>query len=805
MNTISRTGLALVLFLMMICTTVAAAPPAPERTGIVTDPAGLLTSSQARQVEQELQGRDYEVLLLTAKGLNEQEGEQLANTAYDQWGLSGNQLMLVVTTSPNYVHLVFDNEQLQTAVSKTKAKNAKGIVDLNFVPLAGQGRVAEGILAISNYVNDLPRVAGPGLGGAAVSSGISGATLTTIAVSVILLLAAVLLGMRYRRMARTRKHLEEAKRLYAEAQPVLNGLLFSDIFQELEKGFLQGETRKQAEELEAAVLAFQGESGSLEERLQAQRAAFFGKAAEEKSARKLAQDVGDYMSRLEPYRTRLTEFEKQSAQVRRSVEQAKEQFAAANSLVEAWAAKTSYPLSVMKMRVQEAQAELEKADELDEFDYLQAGSSAQTSLKQLEAIRISIDVLGKLEAEHPRYLPRVQSLEEELRSIAARERLLLTDGDPYAILQKTSNAVPQLAARLQEGDAEEAQRTAGRIEEGLSSARALVEEMIHNRDSALEAVRELEGLVQELTDFDRVYRNESDKLGADFAANHRHEQTERYNRLLQAQEEMVRLLSEVRSEVAADVQEYRRAAEQSGKALQLAAEIRQLRQLILGYYDSLNQRVRSVQSHLQQVQERFYQASSSFGQLGVNRTELAGMITDGIRSTEDLQRQMEGSGLDVDRLEEQLQRSAADSLRVAEQVQQLVQEKEEAVRHLRKFEEEYRSRHARYSRSISLSRYSSGYGTLAEESERLIAQGLFVEAMGQIAAGEQILAQMDRDYQRHVSAERARRNGPGGPGGGGRSSGSSGWGGQGGRSSGSSGWGGGRSGGGGRSSGSSKW
>ncbi|WP_217560746.1 TPM domain-containing protein [Paenibacillus sp. GbtcB18] len=804
MKTIRVIGLALLL-IFLTCTAVFAAA-VPRNNGIVTDPVGLLTQTQARQVESGLKNKDYEVFVLTAKGLTESEGERLANEAYDQWGLNRNQLMLVITTQPNFVHLVYENEQLAAAVSRSKAKDAKGIVDLKFVPAAGEGKIGEGILAVSGYVNSL---AGAGASSGNVgdngASNARGGGMASI-LPVVLGLAVIGAGFwafwQYKRRSAARKRLAEAKQLLDETRPVLNGMLFSEVFQDLEKQFLQGETKEKAAELENAVVRLQGESEELAGRLAELKLPFLINAKAEAETRKLFQAVQEFAGKVGPYGTRLAEIEKQSTEVRKSVDRAKSCIAEAEEAVEALARRTGYPLTVLRKHAEQAKAAYAKADELDEFDFMQAASSVEAALKELDFIRKSVKDFEALEEREPGFLPAIQASEQELRERTRQEGLLLTDGDPYALLKQAREETARLGTLLEAGDTEEGGRSAAAIEENMGAARSLVEAMIADRESARKTAHEIEELTGDLGSFDRAYPEESLKIARDYAEVHRREQQADYTRMTRAREELGRRLTEIRSGLAPDVQKYRSAREAGTEAQALMTEIRELRARILGYHDSLDARVRTVRHALDEERGRLRQAASAFGELQVESPELSAMIGDGESRLAELEQLAQAPVLDVDLLEERQRGLSVQAGQAAERVQQLLREKEETLRTIRQLEGEYRSRHARYGGSMSLSPYSSGYDTLMEESRRLIARGLFAEAMQRISSGQQLLEQMDRDYQRRMYEEQLRRRGPGGPGGGG-SSGSSGWGGGGGRSSGGSGWGGGSSGG--RSSGSSKW
>jgi hypothetical protein len=160
---------------------------------------------------------------------------------------------------------------------------------------------------------------------------------------------------------------------------------------------------------------------------------------------------------------------------------------------------------------------------------------------------------------------------------------------------------------------------------------------------------------------------------------------------------------------------------------------------------------------------------------------------------------------------------------ICSKTDELIAEKHEIELLQRDFVERYSKTAARFSGKASLSKYSSNYVSIIEETQGNVALGAFSQAVISLSQGQRLIQQMESDYHRIAEAERQRQaqerarrsknNFPGGgsgwgggsSGGSSRSSGGSNWGGGGGssRSSGGSSWGGG--GGSSRSSGGSSW
>jgi hypothetical protein len=172
--------LLLITLLLLMFGSPLYAAAVPNNAGRVTDAAGLFNSSQVKQIEDGLKGKGFEIFVLTARGLSESAAEQLGSDAYSSWKLGPKQLVMVVAAEPGSVHIVYDNEELAKSVSRTEAGNTKGILDLHYAPAAGKGNAADGIVAVSNYVNSLQVSAPTGPTGQAPVPAPSGAPVGAI-------------------------------------------------------------------------------------------------------------------------------------------------------------------------------------------------------------------------------------------------------------------------------------------------------------------------------------------------------------------------------------------------------------------------------------------------------------------------------------------------------------------------------------------------------------------------------------------------------------------------------------------------
>lgn len=827
-----------VIALLFLSAATVHAAALPEQAGVVTDPVRLFDTNEAEQIAKSVQNQKVELFLLTARGLDEKEGEQLANDAYDQWKLSEDQVMLVVTVEPNYVHLVFDNQSLASLVSQSDARNAKGVIDHTFVPLAKQGKIAEGVIAVSRYLNELQEPASkeqtptpasqppvtatptpqpqPTLEmeakptsqepASAEVTPSSPATPDTPSAqekswmpTILTLLALVclwLLGRQTLLMIQSKRLLALTRTIHAEAAPLINKTMVSELFREMEKGFIQGETMKKVAQLEQATLSLHNQSQHLQEQLEKQKVPLWSSLKFRQGLWDLYEVVQQHKQQAEQNQAQVTEMEELSIRVRQAVEHAKQRIGDMTALVEAFAQETSFSLSQKKKELEHVTQLLAKADNLDEFDFLQAEGFVTEAHQLFDQMSISMSELKDQIKLHRDFPLRIQFREEELRRIVSREQFLLTDADPFAMLQEAADEVSRMAVHLETGHSHEAKRSTQKIEDRLQHATKVVTQMIQHRDHSLETVRKIEKLLAELKPFDDVFQQEMTELKRQFAEVHIQEQSSRYADIKRSRKTLEELLIEIKAAVDPLVQQYERAHQRSKQANQLLSHIENLREQCLSYREMLEEKAWSVSNRFVEEKNLFYQSVSSYEELETEFRNMRSSITEIEIEMERLRGLLAKQHVDLYQIEEQLSTFERIVDEFAHRVQSLVREKEMTIRQCIQFQNDFLERWVFYAGEINLSRYNRQFEELQENVDRLIQLGLYADASLKLSEARSILAQMDREYQQ------SSRNSGGGSynwSGGGSSSGSSSWSSSG-SSSGSSSWGSSGS-----SSGSSSW
>lgn len=795
--------LAVAVVLLMLTPILSVSASSPQRSGIVTDEAGLFTDSQIRQLENELSGGKYTVYVLTESGLSEGEAARLSAQTYDAWGLGSNELLLFIVTDPNMVYLELKNSSLG---------NAQRIIDRAFVPAAQDDGPAAGALAVGEYVN--------GAGGASSGSGglgglLAGGTwLYAILALAVLGIAGYVLFSMFQSGSKVKKRAAELRNRQKTTAAVVDGIMVSELFREVEMGFVQGETLKEAEGISREAVELHQSAESLSARLAAFRPGTFASRAQRKELDTLTREVEDWERRVTTLHDRFEQVSASFAEVRRRVKEGKEVEQETRQALEKLKNDTGYPLTTLQRELDDAAALLAKADGLDEFDVMQASAPAEQSLSRLTEISGYVESLSGLASEAAQWPERIVGTERELRPVTEREGLLLTEEDPFRVLSEAGAETQRLNALIQAGDVPAAKQSAERIASQIAEAKDIVKRRLESRSTSAESLQDAQALLREIEGFAPRYEQELTELRGRYAESHLGTQRGRREEIDRSEEEIRRLLPEIRSALNPQVQYYKAAREKSDRVDELAARSRELMREALGYADELDAQQRAAQQRFEGARSIFRQAGAIYRSMGVSMPEYDRALQSAESEGEAAAAALRSEPIDLLRAEPLLaayERNASD---FARHIRELQERRDQAMRQLEQLNGDFTGREQTYRRYLRTNSYAGRYGGFENEARRLIAAGRFEDALAQAAFGRQVLEEMERDYRRAV--QRANNNnrggggfgggfgGPGGGGrpGGGRSSGGSSWGG-GGRSSGSSSWG--KGGGGGRSSGSSKW
>lgn len=840
---------ALLVFLFLFGSTVQAAV-APKPGGHLLDSADLFTQDDAKKIEAGVAGRTYELFVSTAVSLSEADGEQLANDTYDAWHLAGNQLMLVITVKPNFLHLVYENAELDNLVSASEAHNTKGILDVAFVPKAKGGDVAAAVLAVSDFVNSLnpsasatpsagptpakqakPEKAGEPDGAekmeekAAKERGASIGGVLLLLFAVFVLLPALIVWLVIRLIARLRsgkklRGIRGAHRQHAEA---INTMMVSDLFHEFDLGFMQEASKQRTGDLQRQVLQLLERSEEIGERLGKFRPSFFFTGKNNPRLEAFRAELEQENEQLVPLQATFAELSATLSEVRRLVGEANQRAGFLTAAVEELAQQSANPLSALRDQLNRALELYAKADKVDEFDFVQAAPQIRAAHDNFNEVENGVHRLRELIPALPLLLPRITACEAELRPILERERLLCVDGDPFQMLKAAREDVPRLGAAIAAGEASRADERSQAIEAAIRGAKELVEGMIRHRDGALQAASEVGALLRGFADLEVRFRAEQERLGETFASVHMKEQEDRQVRMREMIGELKRMLAEIESLLHIDVQKYRAAFAVGEKAHLVCQELTALHEECFAYRQSLERTLNEQSDRSARLHELYNHSHAAYEKLQLRMLEPEEAMADCEAGLQETQLQLGAPGKDMYRIVSALDTCEERVEQFDRLVGQLAHLYSLVYQSLEQLRKDYTKRKRRYRRTINVGIYDADFQAAVESIEQAVKVGSFEEAQQLIASGQTILAYMDSGFQhqralddaadRHRreleaeerrrraawdaeerrkrakwEAEEKRRHGSGG-GRSGRSSGSAGWGGGNERSSGSASWG----------------
>ncbi|WP_458120905.1 TPM domain-containing protein [Paenibacillus sp. Z6-24] len=547
-NKLQRNRYILVTLVLLLTVTIciqAGTAQAAEQQGHIMDNAGLFSEKDISRMNARLDHHTYDLYVITDTGMSQSEGMKLANQIYDQSGFSGNQLLLFITTDPNYVHLVFDNEELRERIGRSNAGSIEGVTDSQFVPYARKGDLAGGVIAVNDYLNGLGDLSNDnknsppsGYESAALSDQIShslrqvtfyvlGGGLAA-ALLTLLIVRAVASEKLHRRQARLRAQVDEWNER-------LDSIAVADVSILQENGSISGST---PDRVNAWVQQIQYQSSQLHTlrgHIDSRQISLFSTA---KPARELS-----------------------------GLEQ---------------------QLNVQIGQIEELLHQYEQADGLPNMSYtqLEAAVPGMERMDNIEAVHALSEQLP--EQQSRQLLDMIERTDRELHMIVEQERLMVNNDNPFALLGHAREGAIRLQEMLAQGDRGSCVDSIRRIEQDIREARGLVADLIRFREQSSELLNLAPQQLDELKLLPDRYEKEVQLLREQYARVHVQEQRDRYAKLQELHLQVEQLLPQIAAALDENYQQYRQANALCTEVRVMLEQMRQHRSALLGYRDELD-------------------------------------------------------------------------------------------------------------------------------------------------------------------------------------------------------------------------
>lgn len=766
-----------------------------QQQGFVRDDAGLFSSSEIYKLNTELSGQEYQMYVNTATGMDEAQGLAYANQIYDRSNFDKNDIVLVITTNPNYVHLVFQNAVLANKIANSNERTVQGVTDNEFVPSAQDGDIVGGVLAVNKYINHVPfttvisqKLAQVGLNwGSAIALLIGGIALIWFLIWLII---------RLNQMGKLRTRRQQIQVQHDQIATSLNSLIVSDLFKELEMGFVTGQTKEMIEQLQAQLMKEHAHIAILQQQIDAVRISISSVKKSATDLEQIEQQQTEWATDMANVQKHHQEIDELSRTVRGMVEASKVNLEQVKQTVANLEKQYQYPLTAMKDRIATIEHILQEADQLDEFDFIKAKEPAERADQWLDVLLEDIRLYGEWVQRSQRYTAEIDNTEHELRPIVEREKLKLTVDDPFRLLEHARAEEIRLTQLLAGGNVELIRQSMTVIEQDIAEARQLVSDLIRFRD---ESNKTLMMAQQQMTDFrtmPEVYNQEVSRLQGEYANVHIQEQGARYQEIQKRQGEVNILTPQMVNALHDQIQQYRQANIWSEQVRESLSRMEELRTEITSYKDLLDNQKQSEKQRLANLQADYQRANEQQAAIRVHPDDTQQVQATSYDALEQAQQILSGSLLNMSKVKEAVDHAATCTKIFVDRVEELTRQRQEAVEAIEGLLQEHRNLSARYF-TTAITTHVPMLHVLIEELQQLVSQGYFVQAQQKAQEGESILQFIALEYKAiyDQEQERKRRQRSSGGGSGGSSSGG------GSRSSSSSSWSGGSS----RSSGSSKW
>ncbi|WP_379142197.1 TPM domain-containing protein [Paenibacillus sp. sgz500992] len=732
-------SLFLIISLLWMPSIYAAAIPAQQ--GLVTDEAGLLSTQEAATVAAIAEGDRYTIRVLTVDSLDGAEPGAYATDVYDSWGLTPQDVLLLISAGDQRVELNFKNPGLQGYINSwSQAQGGAldtaaitGLLDTYFNPYAREGDFAGGIRSM---IQKLHSFGGTGSSGSS-SPGLGLLKMAGIVIGIALLaLVLYVLFTGLRRRGQLRSQQEQLADLLVRANRALESL---QPFQ----GIVQGKTGEMVEGISKRLSAQLVEISVLQSS-QSSQPPFYRLKALKAASSQLQQTETAFRSSLEEEEQHIAVISDADRNVKQQITELKKEAPELNLQLQSAVKETGYGLQEIADDLKELAEETAKADELELFDPIAAQDmtvEAQEKQAQIEQDLQDVDTYDDKLNDFPGVLAAARST---IAALIEQNSLHNMKVKPYENLDQASAAAATLEAPLRSGDMDEVRKIAARMDTLLGDAIAMTERQALIRQN-------------NLRDLDTV--------------------RSRWSELSQRRNELNSRISEARSRFAEiHLTHLEEVMETAGTQLrQGAGEVPQIETWTSdqrGEYDNARNSLDQLLKLQEETAQKFDNVGESLNMLGQRLANVTRLLPEGQERVDTAQRRLQSKGIAS---RSQFQLSLIPEYGELEQrlsIRPYNLDELEAVAHA----------------------YESQISSFVEEANRLVRQKEEEERLAQLA----IL----REQQRR---EQARKRGSSSGGfDGGRSSGGSSWGG-GGRSTGGSSWGGGGGKSGRNSSGGSKW
>jgi len=780
--------LLMIALLFLPATAMAAAYP--DQDGYVTDEAGILSGSDIAAIEEAVKQASFDLYVYTTDDLNDTPLDEYATGLYSAWSLQADDALLIIDMGYREAYLEMSiNSELERALLNSAEYSGQDsysrLLDDTFIPYAIDGDYGSGIVAV---INELERLltsynqgtsvpANPGTGqGSSVptpsvqtpsspsaspsgtaTNGPDGALIFGAIIGLVLFAVVLFQWSQRRAVKRQYTELQEA---YRTALGAINKL-------EQELGPLvqlsRGESLTYLKSLQDRHYELLQASTEYRSELDAFKLPVWVSGHVRSALGALTQRVQSFQQQADELQAAVNQYKSRENEVSEQIKASQQEWQTAERTLASLIQTSGWRFEMLAQDLQHLEQKLEEYIDAVTFDPLSVEENVRTLDGQLNQLTQHIRDAERCAGERAQLPERISSARSKIDQFVRNEQLILSEIDPYAILDEMPNQLSQLEHALHGGDAARAAEIVDLMNGRIKEAVHLVTDSVAARDWNSQAEEQIRSQLARFSpshitqigeQLTRVQERYEEHHWADIPA--------KITMIADTAAQIGKQLPEAYRLNDAAQQRYlecRRRLEQFLSSLQ---EMRELSEEISGRREWLDQRFNELSDRTAQIKHQYAACMTDVRKHSLPNT---GQITEAISRTEaalaELERMLTASLRNVDALTESVNAAADACASLRHIVQSTIARKQEAERLAGQLHSNFRSTSSSCTRFVNTSSYRKRYDVIAGAIIQAIQIGDYDHVRSCVKEGEALIKQMRHEYQvklaAHQEAERRRR------------------------------------------------
>lgn len=809
-----RRCLAVILLFTILLPNVIYADAIPAKDGYVQDLAGMIPKESISAVEQAAQGELYQFYLLTINSLDGEDPADYATSVYQAWGLTADDILLLISNEEHRVEMNFNNSALQAKIDAlsedynddgSNQSKLSEFVDKHFIPQARDGDFAGASITLMNATNSLTAPASsvsptpapdtseqPSKPSAPIAGSPSNSSVTSstssmdipwllIAVLVIVVIAGLALG--YMLLGNIRN-----KKLQKQIPEIMAHLNRSSERIQSYTVLYQGETQKTAnaidQQLTQLLLQLKTE---LEQLTQLSFISCIYRHTHTK-LKEARNTITQKEQAAEELLQRIIDIEDTEKQVSSGLIKEQSSLGQVQDALSHEIQTRQWALAQLTVRAKQLEQEFQRIDEMDAFDPLQANTLFLEAQNQLDKLEQDVAAVAQYAQAYRDFSNEAATHRDRFESIIKEHQLKLVHIDPYGRIEQAHAANEQLFVQLQDGAIPECDKLAEQIRQLLTDSVQMVQRLA---DLKVKNAADIEIAAKKLAAYpaeDRQLHELTERIRPLYRTKHWQAPWQQYLDILHVLPQAEQQLRQVRTWCEIDVQEYVQARE----ALDLIFKNLQERDQRAQQYTEL---IRGLDQTLADCKRQYAAGEKALlsGNQVIARNQLIHKWNQLEQELKQLQQSIHhmlaDAPYDMELLKELCVRFLHQAEDYLQDVERTAALKRNAEARIAEMERNFMSVTGRTRGKINVSRFNGQYAEIQSRTRQLMSQGRYEDAVYQVGLMAGIIASMNSAYEsvlaeerRQEAARRASQHNNH------HSSGGSNWGGGGSHSSGGSSW-----------------